>query len=330
MRHPIMLKSLPCFLALSGVSASIDRPFGRFAYELDDLIRNHDVRLDWHFKDENRLQFKFFCYVTDENNTTSYYGYEQAYDLRYSGTKSYDGTFTIPKKYTNVEKLHLYFGLASTTTDNWSDIVYEHRDLGSPLIKHGVSGTKRILTNRYRVESGLTDVKTYNYRYDVKYNAPSEDNFSLGIERWTIRYRDTNAKSYPIRCNAELRILDHIKDFGIGKNVGGDYGYLSIPLALEDNENDGTYSIYTKAYYVYSKITGEMANYSTKPNTTYIKTRNVFANELACAGETIEYQIWLTDINGIDEIVLERSVSFSESQFGNCREADYCVVIGEE
>lgn len=330
MKHSLAIKSLPCFLALSGVSASIDRPFGRFAYELDDLIRGQDVRLDWHFKDQNRLQFRFFCYVTDENNTTSYYGYEEAYDLRYSGLTSYDGTFMIPKLYTDVEKLHLYFGLVSTTGDNWSDIVYEHQKLGSALIKHGISGTKRIVTNRNRVESGLTEVKTYNYRYDVGYTKPTQDNFSLGIENWTIRFRDTNNRSYPIRCEAELRLLDHVRDLSIGKLVGGDYGYLSIPLTLDDSDGDGKYSIYTKAYYVYSKITGEMYYYSTAPKTTYFKTRNIFVNELKSAGETYHYQIWLTDINGIDEIMLEKSVTFGTEQFGNCNRADYCVVIGEE
>lgn len=329
MASSILLKGLPCLAALLGASG-YNRQVPRFYFELTNLIKGQDVKLAWHFKDENRTKFRFFCMVTNADQSETYYSHEKAYDLT-GQTMPFSSTLTIAKTYTRTDELCLYFGVYSTTSDNWSDIVFTRDKLGTFVTRYGISGDASVNTGRHISESDIYGVNKPLIYYTFEYVKDHPNSNSLQIENWIIRQIDSYSRFIPFTCDIELRLLDHLDEWRIGSKYGGAYGYVSIPLSfIKDTEEDG-YRLMTKYKYAFDRLTGEMKPLVEAPGTTYFQTRNIFASGISnSASANYRYQIFINNANGGDNFMIEKTVQVNGRHYGNCEAADYCVVIGGE
>ena len=326
----IALKSLPCVTALL-LSGSYVRQTSRFYYELNDLIKNESARLDWHFNDPSRRKFQFFFFVTNENTSEVYYQYQCGYNLPQSQPMPYSSFVRVPAEYMQGDKLHLYFGVVSTTSDDWGDHVYLHETLGSRVSKYDINGLTSVSTGRHYCESDIYGVRRYNLYYTFEYLDEIGDTFSLHIENWIFRYVDSSGRVLPATCTVELRLLDHLSEWQIGSKIGGSNGYVSIPMVLERDEVEDGYRVITKDRHVYNKLTGQMQRYSTLPSSTYFYTRNILASGIGNpSNREYRYQVIFNDVNGGDFFMIDKTIRLGGLHYGNCNEADYCVVIGGE
>lgn len=329
MRGCIVLKNLPCLACLLA-NASAYRPVARFYYELTGLIRNHDVTLTWHFKDDSRRQFRFFCYVTNQGGSEAYYGDEQTYDLRnHEGV--YSSTFTIPKAYTDVETLHLFFGAVSTTSDSWSDMVYEDQKLGKTIRVNNITDTSVYYCGRKVVESDIYGSHDYSPYYYIDYMHEGVFSNSICLENWRIRLEDEYGKAYPITCTANIYLLDHVQEWKIGHIRGkGNSAYVVVPLQLSWDEQGQQYEFLTKEEFVFNRKTGLMSRKDavTESESTF-RTHRIFAPGYSKdESRQFRYEIHLTNVNEGDQFTLKRTAETGKMHFGSCSDADYCIAIG--
>lgn len=335
MRPSIALKSLPCLLALisAGTGASPDRTSARFYFEIDEMIFGQDVVLHWHFNDQNRRDFTFFLYITNANQSEMYYTYTHVYRL---GT--YVGPLNMQHRleasYFNEKAFHLMFGVQSLNRfDDWKDTVYFHGTLGDPKYVYDIEESRTIDTQRQWAYSTLSGTRFSKFFYNVSKDGKKEGSNTLGLEQWRINRRDADDNYFPITIGkAQLRLLDHLDSWGIGTRIGGNYGYLAVPLKMIKDPNSEDYYFRTSLTYYVDRSTGAMRRTKGDGHPDSCAETNLIHinNTSKKINESFHYQIVLEDVNEIDQFMFIGEYNPNRPHFGNCNQADYCVVIGEE
>ena len=334
MSASLSIKSMPCLLALlsSGVTFS-NRPVARFYYEIDEAVFGYDLTLHWHFNDQNKRDFNFYCYVTNANQSEFYYTYVETLHLgSYKGVYSSD--LTISSSYFSEKNYHLMFGTQSISGSSWSDTVYFDGTFGDAVSALAITDTEIFHTGRYWYYSsvyGRSSVATY---YDISRLYKYSDKQTLGIENWYIRHYDQEGNILPIEGVATLYLLNHLDDIKVGSIKGT--GWMkprmrTIPLQLQaSSTREGYYEVRTSETYYYDLTTGEMTASKTRDD-LYYKETNLLYMPGSIKDQDTPFHFWisLTSVNGYDTFMIDATREVATRSFGSCKDSDYCIVIGE-
>ena len=332
MKRALMLAALPCLLLLASATQDPQRDVSLFSYEIEHCLQGEEVYVDWHFKVLERKEFRFFLYVTDSSFQQAAYSIAREYNLSsYEPGAFFNRREEIPSAYTDSKTIYFMFGIQSVSPrDNWSQIVYRDAELGRPIYKYDISESIVIPTGRYRYYSDWQGSYRSEEFYRFSYVPSGADSNSIGIEDWSISHEDTDGNLLPMEAEFEFRLLNHLECLGIATSAGG-YAYVKLILS-EIPQNPCKYRFKTKVRYVVDRVTGKMSYYATTDNQeTYFYSDAIFMNTTSRKPEdnVFHYQIVGLGVSGTDNLAIDMEKDLGNSHYGNCHNADYCVVIGE-